>query len=398
MWNSSADGWQNSSSPASVWVLPKDSFSNALAKNMAAVLVWLTLSVINGSMRLLRQPALHHVHRHGDQRRAPAESGDGALRAKLRLPQDPRVRLLPAVPEGRAAAASDVSWSRLRVKLQKGKKRRWRLPLPATPAAPPAGDGRRLLRLPALQEARGWRRARSGHARSGGPLSLLPDTAVVPGVGTRQPGGAPHLAPQTRLLALHLDLWSQHAGSGGGGLESLPKSRGVFPSAAEGVGAAALLRLLPGVSGGRQDCAPWSCAGFGGGASQRGDVQPGALPGPARRDSRSQSGRQSRNQSRSHSPVLPGRPPVQPRQRAVSRGGLPGSGGLPPLPLPRRLDGGAQTALPRFADVGEPGRGGPRQGVVLPERARGPERPMAARLLLLHRRGRHQRGIHTRLL
>ncbi|XP_077478225.1 phosphatidylserine decarboxylase proenzyme, mitochondrial isoform X4 [Stigmatopora argus] len=276
--------------------------------------------------------------------------------------------------------------------------RRWRLPLPATPAAPPAGDGRRLLRLPALQEARGWRRARSGHARSGGPLSLLPDTAVVPGVGTRQPGGAPHLAPQTRLLALHLDLWSQHAGSGGGGLESLPKSRGVFPSAAEGVGAAALLRLLPGVSGGRQDCAPWSCAGFGGGASQRGDVQPGALPGPARRDSRSQSGRQSRNQSRSHSPVLPGRPPVQPRQRAVSRGGLPGSGGLPPLPLPRRLDGGAQTALPRFADVGEPGRGGPRQGVVLPERARGPERPMAARLLLLHRRGRHQRGIHTRLL
>ncbi|XP_077582799.1 odorant receptor 131-2-like [Stigmatopora nigra] len=61
MWNSSssvAEVWQNWSSPASAWVLPKDSFSNALAKNMAAVLVWLALSVINGSM-------VHTFFRHG---------------------------------------------------------------------------------------------------------------------------------------------------------------------------------------------------------------------------------------------------------------------------------------------------------------------------------------------
>lgn len=43
---------------------------------------------------VLREPALHHVHLHGDQRRAAAQPGDGALRAQLHLQDDPRLRLL----------------------------------------------------------------------------------------------------------------------------------------------------------------------------------------------------------------------------------------------------------------------------------------------------------------
>lgn len=46
----------------------------------------------------------------------------------------------------------------------------------------------------------------------GGALPLLPNAPPLSGLGSPQRRGAPHLAPQARLLALHLDLRGEHAG------------------------------------------------------------------------------------------------------------------------------------------------------------------------------------------
>lgn len=52
----------------------------------------------------------------------------------------------------------------------------------------------------------------------------------------------------------------------------------------------------------------------------------------------------------------------------------------------------------RVVDVSQPGRGSTSQGALLPQRARGAHRQVAARLLLPHSCGRHQRGLHQGLL
>lgn len=46
----------------------------------------------------------------------------------------------------------------------------------------------------------------------GGVVPLLPDSPPLSGLGSSEWGGAPHLAPETRVLSLHLDLRGQHAG------------------------------------------------------------------------------------------------------------------------------------------------------------------------------------------
>ncbi len=46
----------------------------------------------------------------------------------------------------------------------------------------------------------------------GGVVPLLSDSPPLSGLGSSEWGGAPHLAPETDLLALHLDVRGQHAG------------------------------------------------------------------------------------------------------------------------------------------------------------------------------------------
>lgn len=43
---------------------------------------------------VLREPAVHHVHLHGGERRTAAQPCHGALRGQLHLQEDPRLRLL----------------------------------------------------------------------------------------------------------------------------------------------------------------------------------------------------------------------------------------------------------------------------------------------------------------
>lgn len=52
----------------------------------------------------------------------------------------------------------------------------------------------------------------------------------------------------------------------------------------------------------------------------------------------------------------------------------------------------------RVVDVSQPGRGSTSQGALLPQRACGAHRQVAAWLLLAYSRGRHQRGLHQGLL
>lgn len=46
----------------------------------------------------------------------------------------------------------------------------------------------------------------------GGAVPLLPHPVLVPGLGSAERDGPAHLAEEAHLLALHLDLWGQHAG------------------------------------------------------------------------------------------------------------------------------------------------------------------------------------------
>lgn len=47
---------------------------------------------------------------------------------------------------------------------------------------------------------------------TGDLVPLVPYSPPLAGLGSSERGGAAHLASETRLLPLHLDLWSQHEG------------------------------------------------------------------------------------------------------------------------------------------------------------------------------------------
>lgn len=75
----------------------------------------------------------------------------------------------------------------------------------------------------------------------GRSVQISTNSTALASLGSPEPGGAAHMAPEACLQPVHLDIWSQHEGSSCWRPASLQKPQRILPEEAETTSTASML-------------------------------------------------------------------------------------------------------------------------------------------------------------